>query len=65
MTGCHKPETIEKLKKIYQDFADKKTKLHYYVMDTPDGKATVVSVPFFNGVKLGGVVEFVFESTLG
>jgi hypothetical protein len=25
----------------------------------------VVSVPFFNGVKLGGVVEFVFESTLG
>ena len=65
MTGCHKPETIEKLKKIYQDFADKKTKLHYYVMDTPDGKATVVSVPFFNGAKLGGVVEFVFESALG
>ena len=65
MSECHKPETIVKLKQLYQDFADKKTGLHYYVMDIPGGKATIVSVPFFDGDKLGGVVEFVFESALG
>jgi hypothetical protein len=64
MAACHKPETMVKMKKIYQDFADKKIKVNYLTMDGPEGTLTIVNVPFYNGDALGGVVEMVFESSL-
>lgn len=64
MAGCHKPETMQKLKGIYQDFADKKIKINYLTMDGPEGTLTIVNVPFYNGDTLGGVVEMVFEGSL-
>ena len=64
MSACHKPETMEKLKVLYQEYRDKKKPLDYYIMDIPGGKATIVSVPFYDGDDLAGVVEFVFESSL-
>jgi transcriptional regulator with PAS, ATPase and Fis domain len=65
MVECHQPETFEKLKVLYQDFREKKMSLNYVVMDLPDGKATVVNVPFYDGDTLAGVVEMVFEGTFG
>ncbi len=64
MADCHKPETMVKLKGIYQAFADKKIKLHYYTADGPEGTLTIVAAPFYDGDALGGVVEFVFEGGL-
>lgn len=64
MARCHKPETMEKLKIMYQDFRDRKINLSYYTMDAPGGKITVVDVPYFNGDEFAGVVEFIFESGL-
>jgi len=64
MAACHKPETMVKLKAIYQDFADKKSKINYLTMDGPEGTLTIVNVPFFVGGALGGVVEMVFEGSL-
>ncbi len=64
MAGCHKPETMVKLKDIYQDFADKKIKTNHLTMDGPQGTLTIVNVPFFDGDVLGGVVEMVFENSL-
>ncbi len=64
MADCHKPETMEKLKTLYQEFAEKKKKLHYYTKDIPDGKLTFVDVPFYDGDNFAGVVEFIFESSL-
>lgn len=64
MAACHKPETVEKLKVIYKEFADKKKKIHYYTADGPEGTLTIVAVPFYEGDALGGVVEMVFEGGL-
>jgi transcriptional regulator with PAS, ATPase and Fis domain len=64
MADCHKPETMEKLKVLYKEYADKERKLDYYTMDVPDGILTIVNVPFYDGDTFGGVVEFVFESSL-
>lgn len=64
MADCHKPETMQKLKGIYQNFADKKIKIHYYTTDGPEGTLTIVAVPFYTGDALGGVVEMVFEGAL-
>ncbi|ABK99583.1 PAS domain-containing protein [Pelobacter propionicus] len=64
MAACHKPETMVKMKGIYQDFADKKSKINYLTMDGPDGTLTIVNVPFYDGDALAGVVEMVFESSL-
>lgn len=63
--ACHKPETNEKLEKLFQEYREKKRALDYYVMDLPEGKATIVNVPFYDGDEFAGVVEFVFESALG
>ena len=65
MAECHKPETVEKLKKIYKSFSEKKIKLHYYTSEGPEGILTIVAVPFYNGDVMGGVVEFIFEGGLG
>ena len=64
MAGCHKPETMEKLKEMYQSFSEKKSTVSHYVMDTPGGKLTVVQVPFFDEDKFAGVLEFLFEGSL-
>ncbi|WP_031479239.1 PAS domain-containing protein [Maridesulfovibrio frigidus] len=65
MHSCHKPETMVILKKLYQDFADKKIKLNHLTMDVPDGIITIVNVPSYNGDALESVVEMVFEGPLG
>lgn len=64
MAACHKPETMVKMRGIYQDFADKKIKINHLTMDGPEGTLTIVNVPFYNGDALGGVVEMVFEGSL-
>ena len=38
--------------------------LDYYTMDIPDGKLTIVNVPFYEGDTFAGVVEFIFEGSL-
>jgi len=65
MQSCHKPETNEKLNILFQEYREKKRNLDYYVRDVPGGKATIVNVPFYDGDVFAGVVEFIFESTLG
>ena len=64
MTECHKPETMEKITKLFQEFRNREKTSSYYVGDITGGKETVVQVPFYNGDKLAGVVEFNFEGTL-
>lgn len=64
MAACHKPETMVKMRGIFQDFADKKIKINHLTMDGPEGTLTIVNVPFYNGDALGGVVEMVFEGSL-
>ena len=64
MAACHKPETMVKLKSIYKDFADQKSRINYLTMDGPEGTLTIVNVPFYDGAALGGVVEMVFEGSL-
>jgi len=65
MAGCHKPETMEKLGILYQEYREKKKTLDYYVMDVPGGKATIVNIPYYDGDEFAGVTEFIFESALG
>ena len=64
MADCHKPETMKKLKTLYQQYNEKKKKLDYYTMDVRSGKLTIVSVPFYDKDNFAGVVEFIFESSL-
>ena len=64
MAACHLPETMEKLKAIYQNFADKKIKIKYLTSEGSEGTITTVIVPFYNGDAFGGVVEMAFEGSL-
>ena len=64
MSACHQPETMVKLKALYEEYREKKRTLDYYTMDVPEGKLTIVNVPFYEGDRFEGVVEFVFEGSL-
>jgi transcriptional regulator with PAS, ATPase and Fis domain len=64
MGDCHKPETMEKLEELFAEYKEKKRNLDYYTMDIPDGKLTLVNVPFYEGDTFAGVVEFIFEGSL-
>ncbi len=64
MGDCHKPETMEKLEKLFSEYKEKKKNLDYYTVDIPDGKLTIVNVPFYEGDTFAGVVEFIFEGSL-
>ena len=64
MADCHKPETMEKLEGLFAEYKEKKKNLDYYTIDIPDGKLTVVNVPFYEGDTFAGVVEFIFEGSL-
>jgi PAS domain S-box-containing protein len=64
MADCHKPETMEKLKKLFVEYKEKKKNLDYYTVDVPNGKITLVNVPFYEGDTFSGVVEFIFEGAL-
>jgi transcriptional regulator with PAS, ATPase and Fis domain len=64
MADCHKPETMEKLEILFEEYREKKKNLDYYTMDIPDGKLTIVNVPFYEGDTFAGVVEFFFEGSL-
>lgn len=64
MAACHQPETMKKLKNIYNDFADRKIKIKHLTSEGPDGTVTTVIIPFFNGDTFGGVVEMAFECSL-
>ncbi len=62
---CHNAAATEKIKGYYREYKEKERVLDYYVMDEAGGKMTIVNVPFYdeNGT-FGGVVEFIFESSL-
>lgn len=64
MERCHKPETMEKLKELYQAYREKTRKLDHYTMPVPDGMLTIVNVPFYDGDIFSGVMEFIFEGSL-
>jgi len=64
MKECHKPETMVKISALYDEFREKKKFLSYYTMDVPDGKATIVDIPIYDGDEFTGCVEFVFEGSL-
>jgi len=64
MSDCHKPETMEKIEKHFAEYKEKKRNQYYYTMDTPDGKLTLVIVPFYEGDTFTGAMEFVFEGSL-
>jgi len=64
LADCHKPETMEIIKGYYQEYRKRTRNLDYYTTDLPDGKLTVVNVPFYNGSDFAGVVEFIFEDSL-
>lgn len=65
LSDCHKPETIDKLKVLFEEYKQRTRNLDYYTIETPGGKHTLVNVPFYDGDTFGGVVEFIFESDLG
>ena len=64
MRMCHKPETNEKLARLFQEYREKTRNLDYYTTDMPGGTATIVNVPFYENNEFAGVVEFIFESPL-
>lgn len=64
MGECHKPETMEKLKKLFTEYKAKKKNLDYYTLVTSDGKLTIVNTPYYEGETFAGVVEFLFEGSL-
>jgi PAS domain S-box-containing protein len=64
MAQCHKPETMEKMKALYEAYRERKRSLDYAVRDLPRGKAVFVRVPFYDEEKFAGVVEFIFETYL-
>jgi len=64
MADCHKPENKKKLEGLFAEYKEKKKNLDYYTMDIPDGKLTIVNVPFYEGDTFAGVVEFIFEGSL-
>ena len=64
MAECHKPETMEKLNSLFQEYKEKKRTLDYYTMDIPEGRLTIVNVPFYDGDTFAGVTEFIFEGSL-
>jgi PAS domain S-box-containing protein len=64
MADCHKPETMEKLEKLFAEYKEKKKNIDYYTMDIPNGKLTIVNVPFYDEETFAGVVEFFFEGSL-
>jgi transcriptional regulator with PAS, ATPase and Fis domain len=65
MVDCHKPETMDKLKVLFEEYKQKTRKLDYYTMETPDGLLTIVNVPFYEDGTFAGVVEYIFEGALG
>ena len=64
MGDYHKPETMEKLKKLFIEYKEKKKNLDYYTLATSDGKLTIVNTPCYEGDTFTGVVEFLFEGSL-
>lgn len=61
MVSCHKPDTMEKLKVLYQAYKEKKRRLDYYTMDVPEGILTIVNVPCYDGDTFRGVMEFILK----
>ena len=64
LADCHKPETVEKIKTLFEAFRHKTKEIAHYVMKTPKGQSTVVQIPFYDKDQLSGVVEFIFKGTL-
>ena len=64
LSECHKPETMKRIEVLFEEFKDKKRGLVYERADVPDGRVTVIHVPFYDGDQLAGVTEFTFESAL-
>ena len=61
---CHSRQTMEKIEKHFAEYSQKKRNQYHYTMDIPDGKLTIVIVPFYEEATFAGAVEFVFEGPL-
>ena len=64
MEGCHPPEAFEKLKELYEDFKSGAKTINHYTRDRPEGKITVVQVPFFKDGEFAGAMEYIFAGSL-
>jgi PAS domain S-box-containing protein len=64
MGDYHKSETMEKLRTLFADYAERKKNMDYYTTETPNGKLTIVNTPSYDGEIFAGVVEFFFEGSL-
>ena len=64
MRACHNPETMEKLEKLYAEYRTRSRNMDYYTTDGPNGKLTIVNVPFYEEETFLGVVEFIFPGSL-
>jgi DUF438 domain-containing protein len=64
MEGCHPPEAFEKLRKLYEEFKAGTKSISHYTRDTPEGKITVVQVPFFKDGEFAGAMEYIFAGSL-
>jgi len=64
LNECHQPETMEKLRLLYQAYRERKKTMDYSVTDISGRKFTIVNVPFYENDEFGGVAVFFFEGTL-
>ena len=65
LTECHPPAATKKVQRYFKEYKNGDRDLDYYIVDEPSGKVTVVNVPFYEGNDFKGVVEFIFNSSLG
>ncbi len=64
MAACHKPETMENLKILYNAFKSRELEIKHLTAETDDGTLTTVITPFFDDNIFSGVVEIAFECSL-
>ena len=61
LADCHKPETMIRIKEMYDSFKNGDRRPRFYVRENEKGKRTVVQVPVYDGDELEGVMEFILS----
>ncbi len=61
---CHKPESMEKIRTMYDAFRNGDRTPRHYVRKREGGTRTILHVPIFEGNDFRGVIEMIFESAL-
>jgi len=64
LKGCHPPEAFEKIERLYEEFQAGTKSMSHYTRDTPEGKITLVQVPFFKDGEFAGTMEYIFAGDL-